>query len=307
MEENFKEDIFDGDKSPYENITTEDFIKEYRDFAHTGGFSQLVKDFVNNPYIRYDNCWWLSNVTSNIKDLDRYLKLNIPDLDSYGFTTDGFIIQNNKYVPVSFYTSMNFSEMDNYELYTFFTKGRDDESTNATINCVLKDSLNIGISIGEANEHNVGLVAMNIIPVINSRDNAMDATKIYISDGKLCRENYYADRDRHGVVATVYSLDYILTRPTPVYRFESESYYAGNLLITPSTDLPSFITDKNNIIDVIKVYEDKKEPGVIKVSHEVNNQACSHPIEGESLYDAYYKFMIEQGYFKEINTKKNTL
>jgi hypothetical protein len=285
------------------DVEEEEFIKMYRDFAEENGCCQLVKDFTKNPSIPFNKCYWLSSATDNIKSLDEFLKLNIPDIDFYNYKSSTFTLRTDKeiehdcngniydeFIPISYYTSL-WESMP----YIFYSEGTLENTRLSNIKCVLKKNM----TLKQANEEDIGVIMLNINPADIGDLDQLKIEKIAVYNGKLFHEKYIVrpGTNQRSVHTYVYDLNYILSRKTSVNG--RDAYYTSNYIFVPGNKeeirLPQFIDKKENILDHVTVVEEYQKPGVYKLYGYGDRSTTI--IDGDSLYDAYYKYMMEQGYY----------
>ena len=296
------------------DLTEEEIKEKYEEYARNNDeLLPIVKEFVLDPYIKFERSGNLDKIIDTINGIDDFLKHNIPNIDTYGLTTRGFALQTNKdfegkcygnrdedYVPISYYTSL-----DDFEPYVIYSEGTIKNTRFAHIKCVLKDS----IKLKEANDDNTGVIMFEINPVEDDRW-GLEINKLHINNGKLFREKFIISFCSRRVETKVYNLDYILLRPSSIN--ECDPYYSRDFIITPNTEnilhLPKFIRSMENIMDSIVIKEEPTKPGEYMVVEDKRNiYRWGTCLEGDSLYDAYYKEMVARGYFQENSIKKNSL
>ena len=281
----------------------EECIKRFQDFAEENGCCQLVKDFTKNSNIAFNQCYWLSRAIDNIKSLDEFLKFNIPDIDYYNYKSSTFTLRTDKeeerdwngnrydeFIPISYYGSL-WESMP----YMFYSEGIPESINRSMIKCVLKNK----VTLKQANDEDIGVIMLVINPVTGDDYDKLKIGKIAVYNGKLFHEQYAVGPgyNQRSVKTYVYDLNYILSRRTSVNG--RDPYYTSNYVFEPDNKeeirLPQFIDKKENVLDHVTVVENNQKPGVYKLYGYGDRD--SKVIEGDSLYDAYYKYMMEQGYY----------
>ena len=288
------------------NASTEELIEAYKEYANKNEvLLPLLKELINNRTLNFEYCYWLKTAIMDINNLDEYLKYNIENLDTFDVMYSGYAKKmiekpEDRYVNDSFLpiTIIKSSMRDNPYVITI----KPNEYGISEITYMLKDY----ITLKDANDNNQGVIMMNIKTVNPNDYDGIEVDKISIENGVLYHENYKASPNGKVIRTSVYDLTYILTRHSKVGSLYS--FFTKDFMINPDIDfidnIPSFIRKEDNRIDYIIVYEKHDVLGEYKVNYtNDNDRRVETAIEGETLYDAYTRYMIERGFFKDNKEK----
>ena len=200
--------------------------------------------------------------------LDEYLKCNLENTSDMVFNCQYRI--NN--IPIYFF------EHENEDPHALVVNGND-------INYSLRDTTNLKT----AKDEDIGIVSFSV-----KTGERINAYKTYIHNGKLFVERYYT---RDGIILVrAYDIDKVYNPEIKdLYEFKPESAFNQIQWLTGCE--PEFS------ISITEQFPNKMNVSVSKNNDEHETEI----IEGDSLYSAYYDYMVEKGYFVNNSNKQKKI
>ena len=305
------------------NLSYEDFNKAYKsDLLNDPSLSYVVRQILENDCIQLERShYWVSDADNAFKYLDEYLKYNIPDLESYELKNK-FYLNGKKYNSGEEYKGTyqyfywnepeikvcSFESVYGNTPYNMYTDGYPGE-----FHYVLKEPM----KCGDILNNDVGILSIHVNPCAED-DDTMIIEKDYAKDGLFIEEDYKTGwRYKAGSIrAKIYDFKTALGRGE---KDPFEGIKAEDVVIAPvpmerkryglmDSKKPWFIGEDDLLftVSVVQSRKDRDNPHKFTVEYWDSNDYVGVPfglhneeIEGESIYDAYYKFMVKKGFFRD--------
>ena len=259
--------------------------------------SNVVREMILNDCVSATGYYNVKDAIRMVGCLDEYLKHNIANLDSYEFGNHIFLGTNlgeNSF----FYdghrrmTKLSiFNSLDSNNPFNLYTDGYP-----GAIHYKLKKPA----TYKELAESNLGVVSLDIIPY-NILQGYFSANKCYMKNGLYCEETYVNGKfstyksDRE-ICAYVYDLNAAINRNACNSRLECPVYPYSN---ETQNDLDPWLIRYENPIFSVNVLV-KPKAKVRFIAH-YKDETGRHieEITGETIYSAYYDFMMKKGFFDD--------
>lgn len=301
------------------DLTRDEYIEAYKkELCDDENISYFIKELINNDCIDFNvGYYWVEDVVKTFNYLDDYLKHNIDNLESYEFASQLYL-DARKYSPGNYPENANYYHnhsvikvctFNSYFIenpYHIYTDGYPGE-----IHYVLKDS----IRVEDAVNNDIGILCIHAKPNGEKADGTLKIEKDSIENGLFIEETYREDWFSGVIYATVYDIKKAIDRkyinpfdgtkvegalfnPYPIKR-EKEGIIGARK--------PWFVGKDDCIFSVTAYYHKTNnfKPGEYMVEYYDDLGRHNETIYGDSLYSAYYNFMIEKGCFKDNSEKIN--
>jgi len=262
-----------------------------KELLENGNLSNVVTEILLNECVSARRHFWVEDAIDMFLWIDKYLKHNVVNLGSYEFGSPIFIDGTANKVEGSYYDEQRpiirlcpFNSLLSNSLFNLYTYGNPGE---------IHYQLTKPLSYNELAESNLGVVSLDIFPFGNSDD--LSANKCYIKNGLYCQERCNlspARAKRESVEAGVYDLSGAINRNAGSRFLEEPVYPYPNA----RQKTPWFIEHADRIFS-IKVYIGKDDR--FMAEYYDNDGYHYEEIPGETLYGAYYDFMMKKGFFDE--------
>ncbi len=243
-------------------------LKNVMDNGELSSFTKEVVRTNSIDFTQYDQL--LSEIMSKIKYFDDYFKCNIPNIDDYGTSSLVYLQSSVNHHPVRSHVFGRITEDSTYILYAAGFPGE------------MHVSLKKSLELREAFQKNQGIISIRVFPPFEGRDKLV-FNKNFVGNGICCREIFEVGNDSKS-------------------RVINTNFYDVNSIING--------IDTSRCIMKMMAWESAIEPGNYSIIC-MNEGIGIYPtgshyevIEGDSLYSAYYNFMVRNGYFDEISQKR---
>lgn len=216
-----------------------------------------------------------------IQSLDEFFRYNIKDCDSYyhsvtiPFNVGRYGTDNQK----SSIININHFGSASEKSYILYTEGGKNDPT------IVRYFLKKPISLHFVKDHLFdGIISLRVLTIGGKESNLL-TSKEYVGNGMYCRETYQSSENSASriIKTRVYNIDDLLGKETSA---------TGELMLDPKPidKDPWFLT--YNFIDIV-VEGTEEGRYIIKYN--------GKPIEisGNSIYSAYYDFMVKIGIFEQ--------
>ncbi len=281
-------------------------------------FSNLVREIIENDCINLNEVsgyYWLTDGILFFESLDKYLKCNVEDLETYEFSTKIFLdgekydkdknptnayyYYNHPVIPISYFNSYI------YNPYNVFTDGYPGD-----LHFVLKKS----VRVIDALNDDIGTICIHVKPSEFDGERGFVIEKESIKNGMFIEERYQENSYSGSVSFHVYDLKKALDRKA-IDPFKGVP--AEDTLINPfpakrdrdgimGARKPWFI-GRNDLVfsGLVHKIRDSKENKQFGVEYYEGNVRFNENLIGDSLYSAYLDFMIEKGYLDKSQKEMN--
>lgn len=313
---------FMEDKRNIGNLSYDEFNSEYKkDLLNDSSISYLVRQMISNDCFQLEhNFYWVKSATDVFRYLDEYFNYNIPDTDFYELKSK-FYLNGEKYntsddfkgtYSYYYYNTpqikvCSFESVYGNTPYNMYTDGFPGE-----FHYVLKEP----VKCKDLVDNDIGVLSIHANPCSGTYRETLKIEKDYSRDGLFIEEDYTMGPRENVITAKVYDLKAALERER-INPFDGSK--AEDTVIAPlsmgrkregliDSKKPWFLRDDDLLfqITVRKPLKEASDSHKFKIDYRIANDPEQVPfgvhteeIEGESIYSAYYKYMVEKGFFKE--------